>query len=264
MLDTIEQLKVSREDHIGHIVLNQPDKHNAISLGMWQALAGALDAFMAEDQVRIIVLQGAGARAFSAGADISQFDKNRGSQDTVAVYNQAVATAQEKLQEINKPTIAKIRGYCLGGGMGLALRCDMRLAANDARFGIPAARLGLGYGLDSLRPLVKLIGPSRAKEILFTAKRYDAAQALAMGLINQSVAPDQLDSLVQDYTDSITANAPLTIRAVKQIVAETLKDDSQCDEALCQQLVDGCFASEDYAEGRKAFMEKRKPEFRCR
>jgi len=256
------QLIVSHDHAIGRIVLNQPDKHNAISLAMWQSLATTLDEFQNDDSVRIIVLEGAGQRAFSAGADISQFEKNRGSQDTIEIYNAAVATAQNKLQQIDKPTIAKIKGYCLGGGMGVALRCDLRIAAEDAKFGIPAAKLGLGYGLDSLKPLVQLVGPSRAKEILFSAKRFDAAQALAMGLINRVVAADDLDVQVQEYADCIASNAPLTVKAVKRIIAEALKDDAQCDRDLCQQLIDTCYASADYAEGRKAFMEKRKPNFR--
>ncbi len=261
MPDSTTQLIVSHDKAIGRIVLNQPEKHNAISLAMWQGLASTLDTFQNNDAVRIIVIEGAGQRAFSAGADISQFDKNRGSQDTIAIYNAAVATAQNTLQSIDKPTIAKIRGYCLGGGMGVALRCDLRIAASDAKFGIPAAKLGLGYGLDSLKPLVQLVGPSRAKEILFTANRFSADQALAMGLVNQVVNVAELDDHVQNEAERIAANAPLTVKAVKQIVAQALKDDAQCDRDLCQQLIDTCFASADYAEGRKAFMEKRKPEF---
>jgi len=258
------QLIVSRDQAIGRIVLNQPDKHNAISLDMWRGLAQAVDDFQADAQVRMVLIEGAGDKAFSAGADISQFEKQRGSQETIEIYNAAVAAAQNTLQGIAKPTIAKIRGYCLGGGMGVALRCDLRIAAADARFGIPAARIGLGYGLDSLRPLVQIVGPSRAKEILFTAKRFDAAQALAMGLINQCVAVDQLDATVADYAATIAGNAPLTVTAVKRIVAEALRDEAKCDRALCQSLVDACYTSEDYAEGRRAFMEKRKPTFRGR
>jgi enoyl-CoA hydratase len=262
MSENTEQLKVTRENLIGRIVLNQPEKHNAISLAMWQGLATTLDEFQSDPQVRIIIVEGAGTRAFSAGADISQFEKNRDSRESIEIYNRTVTTAQGKLRGITKPTIAKIRGYCLGGGLGVALCCDLRLTSDDGIFGIPAARLGLGYGIDSLKPLVTLIGPSRAQEILFTAKRFDAAQAQAMGLVNQCVPTDQLDALVQDYAETIAGNAPLTVSAVKQIVAESLKDDSQCDRDLCQQLIDTCYASQDYKEGRQAFMQKRKADFR--
>ena len=163
-----------------------------------------------------------------------------------------------------KPTIAMIRGYCIGGGLATALACDIRIAAEGSRFGIPAAKLGLGYAYDGIKKLVDMVGPAYAREIFFTARQFSAEEALAMGLINRLVPADGLESYVKNYCDMIAANAPLTIRAAKQIVREALKDESKRDMALCKRVVDECFASEDYTEGRTAFMEKRRPMFQGR
>ncbi len=257
-----EQLVIEKHDGLGYIGLNQPEKHNAISYEMWQGIAATMDDFEADDAVRVIVLAGEGGKAFSAGADISQFEKKRGSADAIETYNAAVKLAQGKLTAVPKPTIAKISGYCIGGGLGTALCCDLRIASEDSKFGIPAAKLGLGYSYHALRPLVDLVGPSFAKEILFTARRFSAEEACGMGLINRVLPRVELDSYIKDYTDTMAGNAPLTIKACKQIVAEIVKDSEQRDLELCQQLVDDCFGSDDYKEGRTAFMEKRKPQFR--
>ena len=259
-----EQLVIDKRDGVGYIGLNQPDKHNAISFEMWQGIASTMDDFEVDDAVRVIVLAGEGGKAFSAGADISQFEKKRGSADAIEVYNAAVKLAQQKLSTVPKPTIAKITGYCIGGGLGTALCCDLRIASEDSKFGIPAAKLGLGYGYHALRPLVDLVGPSFAKEILFTARRFSAEEAYGMGLINRVLPRDKLDAFIKDYNETIAGNAPLTIKACKQVVAEIVKDAEERDLDLCQRLVDDCFSSEDYKEGRKAFMEKRKPNFRGR
>ena len=259
-----EQLVIDKRDGVGYIGLNQPDKHNAISFEMWQGIASTMDDFEADDAVRVIILAGEGGKAFSAGADISQFEKKRGSADAIEVYNAAVKLAQQKLSTAAKPTIAKITGYCIGGGLGTALCCDLRIASGDSKFGIPAAKLGLGYGYHALRPLVDLVGPSFAKEILFTARRFSAEEAYGMGLINRVLPRDKLDAFIKDYNETIAGNAPLTIKACKQVVAEIVKDAEERDLELCQRLVDDCFSSEDYKEGRKAFMEKRKPNFRGR
>ena len=256
------QLVIEKRDGVGYIGLNQPEKHNAISYEMWQGISAAMDDFEADGQVRVIVLAGEGGKAFSAGADISQFEKKRGSADAIEVYNAAVKLAQQKLMTVPKPTIAKIAGYCIGGGLGTALCCDLRIASEDSKFGIPAAKLGLGYGYHALRPLVDLVGPSFAKEILFTARRFSAEEAYGMGLINRVLPRVELDGYIKDYADTMAGNAPLTIKACKQIVAEIVKDSEERDLELCQQLVDECFSSGDYKEGRTAFMEKRRPKFR--
>lgn len=261
MLSTTEKLIAEKDSAIGRIVFNQPEKRNAISYEMWQAIPAVLDAFGADDAIRVIVVSGAGGKAFSAGADVSQFESKRSSKDTTAEYNNAVTKAVERLKAFDKPTIAKIEGYCLGGGLNVALACDLRISRDDARFAIPAAKLGLGYRYGSIRTLTDLVGPANAKEILYTARQFDAAEAYAMGLINRVLAGAELDEYVDSYATRIAGNAPLTVHAVKTIVAEVLKDPDERDLRLCDEVVERCFASEDYKEGRRAFMEKRKPKF---
>ena len=261
-VDTQDKLIVSRDNGVGYIGLNQPEKHNAITYEMWLGIAQAVDNFESDTDVRVIVVAGEGGRAFSAGADISQFEQKRGATDAIQTYNDAVDVAHQKLTRVSKPTIAKIAGYCIGGGLGTALCCDLRIASEDAKFGIPAAKLGLSYGYDGLKLLVNLIGPSHAKEILFTARHFSAVEAYDMELINRVMAKDELDGFVDHYAATMAGNAPLTIKATKHIIEELAKDPDARDLDLCQRLVDECFASEDYKEGRQAFMEKRRPAFR--
>ena len=261
---TTDHLIVEQSEGIGRLIFNRADKHNAISYEMWQGIASTVARFAADDAVRVVVVSGAGGKAFSAGADISQFEDQRDGEDGAEIYNTAVRSAYEALSAIEKPTIAQITGYCIGGGCATALCCDIRLASDDSRFGIPAARLGLGYDYDSLRPLVALIGPTAAKEIMFTARQFDAEEALRLGLVNRIVSREDLGACVDDYAGRIAANAPLTVRACKRIIAEVLKDPAERDVEACRQMIADCFASEDYKEGRRAFMEKRSPSFRGR
>ncbi len=259
-----DQLVIDSEGGIGRITFDNQAKLNALTYEMWLGLPAVLGQFGADGAVRVIVLAGAGGKAFSAGADISEFEKRRDSEDAVEVYNQAVYDATRALVETRKPLIAKIDGYCIGGGLGVAMCCDLRIAAEDSRFGIPAAKLGLGYRLEGLKHLIDVVGPSASMEILFTARQFDAAEALDMGLVNRVVAPGDLAGAVDDLAETIAANAPLTVLAAKTVVREAIKDPNDRDLDLCQKVVDDCFASEDYAEGRKAFMEKRKPRFKGR
>ena len=249
---------------VGWITFDHPQRHNAMSMAMWQALSTAVRGFQDDDAIRVIVLRGAGHKAFVSGADISQFEQRRSSPESTRAYDQATGKATDDLAQVGKPTIAMVRGYCIGGGVSIAASCDLRIADESARFGVPAARLGLGYGFAGVRKLVDLIGPAFTKEIFFTARQFSAQEALAMGLVNRVVPGAQLESQVRDCALSIAANAPLTVSSVKTLVAQVLEDESRRDDALCRDVVERCFASADYVEGRTAFMQKRPPVFRGR
>jgi enoyl-CoA hydratase len=256
-----DKILARKEGAVGYVVFNNPERHNAVSLEMWEATARALDGFAADGEVRVVVLTGAGGKAFVSGADISKFDSERATVDAVINYNAKVESAYAGVYQFPKPTIAMIRGYCIGGGVGLAVSCDLRIAADNARFAVPAAKLGLGYDYKGLKRLADLVGVAFAKEIFFTARQFDAEEARGMGLVNRVVAEAELEAYVKDYAERIAANAPLTVHSVKYILGQVVEDESRRDRERCADLVKQCFASDDYAEGRKAFMEKRKPAF---
>jgi enoyl-CoA hydratase/carnithine racemase len=250
-----------REGGVGHVVFNNPEKRNAVSLDMWRAVERVLEEFAADEGTRAVVLSGAGGKAFVSGADISKFEDERSSAEAVAHYNATTARIYAQLHAFPKPTIAQITGSCVGGGVALAVCCDLRICGEGSRFGIPAAKLGLGYGFAGLQRLVQLIGPAFAKEMFFTARLFSAAEAYDMGLVNRVVPDDQVAGYVADYARTITGNAPLTVNSAKAIVGEVLKDPQARDLAKCEELVRACFASRDYVEGRRAFLEKRPPRF---
>jgi enoyl-CoA hydratase len=256
-----DQIISRSERGVGQLVFNNPDKRNAVSLDMWQAVETALDRFAADDDVRVVVLSGAGGKAFVSGADISKFEEERSGAEAVAHYNATTARIYAKLNSFAKPTIAQITGSCVGGGVALAVCCDLRVCGESSRFAIPAAKLGVGYGFAGLQRLVHLIGPAYAKEMFFTARLFSAAEAYDMGLVNRVVADDQVEAYVADCARTISGNAPLTVSAVKAVIGEVLKDPAERDLARCERLVQACFASRDYVEGRRAFLEKRPPRF---
>ncbi len=264
MQNFTDKLISAKETGIGWIIFNNPARHNAVSLEMWQALPVVLDAYAKDSNVRVIILKGAGEKAFVAGADISQFKEKRSSPEAVETYNTAADNASKALQECPKPTIAMIRGYCIGGGTAIAAGCDIRIAADDARFGVPAARLGLGYRFAGIKRLADVVGPAFTAEIFFTARQFSAQEALQMNLVNRVVPGADLEKYTRDYAAAIAVNAPLTIASIKRSIIEYLKDPAERDLAVCQQMVAACYASEDYTEGRTAFMEKRKPAFKGR
>ncbi|MCC6719455.1 MAG: enoyl-CoA hydratase/isomerase family protein [Acetobacteraceae bacterium] len=252
------------EGAVGWITFNNPARRNAMSQDMWEAVPLALDRMEADPAVRVIVLRGMGDKAFVAGADISQFNELRSSPETVAKYDGISDEASRRLAKSPKPTIAMIRGYCIGGGVGIAVCCDMRIASEGAKFGVPATRLGLGYGPSGVKRLMDLVGPSHVKEIFYTARHFTAHEARDMGLVNRVLPEGELEAYVRTYCDTIAENAPMTMRAVKRTVEELLTLSPAANLAEAERLVAECFASADYIEGRTAFMEKRKPVFQGR
>ncbi len=250
-----------KKGQIGWITFNNPARRNAVSLEMWEALGVIVSDFQQDDNIRVIVLKGAGDKAFVSGADISEFEEKRNSPASEEEYAKKYALGSGMLYQLDKPLIAMIQGFCIGGGLAIALSADIRFATDDSKFGIPAAKLGLGYGYSGTKILSDLVGPSHAKDILFTARFMGAEEALRIGLINRILSRDELESTVRDYARMIANNAPLTVKTAKAAVREAIKDPEDRDLARIAKMVDECFDSKDYAEGRSAFMEKRKPVF---
>ena len=256
------KLITRKEDAVGWIIFSNPTKFNAVSQDMWLALPKAIAAFDADPEVRLIVITGDGDKAFISGADISQFEKARGSAEAQAIYNQAVIDAYEAPVNCSKPVVAKIRGICMGGGLGLAAACDVRFAAEDAVFRMPAGRLGLGYNYTGIRRCTQIIGAANTADIFFSARKFNAADALSMGFVNRVLPVADLDREVSAYCEMVADNAPLTLAAAKFAIRQTGTDPAERDMENLARKIDACFTSEDYREGQRAFMEKRKPVFR--
>lgn len=256
------EVRTETDGAIGWVIFDTPRRRNCLSLSMWQAIGPAFERLEADPEIRVIVLRGAGTEAFVAGADISEFETLRADAQSARAYAEVGNAAQERVYACKKPTIAMIHGFCIGGGMGLAVDCDLRIAGESARFAVPAARLGLGYPAEHVARLVDVVGMAQAKEIFFTARQYTSEEALRIGLVNRVVADADLEVSVRDTCNQIAANAPLTILAAKTILHEQARRDGLPDAALCDGVYDACYDSADYAEGRRAFMEKRRPVFR--
>ena len=260
--ETDEKLIGRKDGAVGYVIFNNPARHNAVSLDMWEAMNAVISDFEKDEDIRVLVVSGAGDKAFVSGADISKFETERATKEAVAAYAAASTAAYDKLYNFPKPTLARIKGYCIGGGVNLALCCDLRICTQDARFAIPAARLGLGYGYTGLKRLSDIIGTSRAMEMFYTARQFSAREAYEMGLVNASVPDEELNEAVEDVTRRIAENAPLTIAAIKRAAREITRDPGDRDMEALEAMVQACFDSEDYIEGRRAFMEKRKPDFK--
>ena len=254
---------VDRTDPVATITLHRPEARNALDLVMRRELLSVLDELDADAACRVVVLTGAGGH-FSAGGDVKTMAARRHTAAEGRARVESLNRFVVRLFEFPKPTIAMIRGYCIGGGMGLATCCDLRIATEGSKFAVPAAKLGLGYAYPGLKRLVDVVGPSFAKEIFYTARQFDSTEALQMGLVNRVVPAAGIETYVRDYAGTIGGNAPLTINSVKLSVNEATKDPEKRNLAAAQAAVDACFASADYIEGRTAFMEKRKPVFRAR
>ncbi len=256
-----ERIIAEKQGPIGWLTFNNPARRNAVSIDMWEAIPEVLDRFEQDAEIRVIVLKGEGDKAFVSGADVSQYEKQRSSAEGIQYYEEIASRVQDRLQGCDKVLVAMIRGYCLGAGINISLCCDLRIAAEDARLGIPAAKLGLGYRASSLKNLIDTVGPAYAREVLVTGRNFKAEEAKAMGLVHRVTPVAELEPLVLEYCAMISENAPLTIRASKRIVRELLKPSAAFDAQACAALVKQCFDSQDYIEGRRAFMEKRKPVF---
>ncbi len=267
MADTAAQegetrrILVTRDGHLGWLRIDNPKRLNAMSFSMWGELLAGVEELGADSDVRVIILAGHGGRAFCAGGDISEFDSLRSDADSKGSYDFAGAASMKALREVSKPTIALIEGYCLGGGMGLALQCDLRFASETAMLGIPAAKRGLAYDFSGVKQLVDLVGPANAKDILYTARRIDGREAQAMGLVNKAVPDKDIEPFVRDVATTIAGNAPLSIQASKIMVEMANMDPADRDMARCTAAEAACLESEDYGEATRSFMEKRPSRF---
>src|SRR5216684_257133 len=251
-------------DGVGIITFNNPEKRNAMSLDMWEGLGSALIELRDHPEVRVVIMVGAGDKAFVSGADISQFEKTRHNAEASEEYSKKRAAQRALLADYPKPIIACIRGFCLGGGMQVAMAADIRIASENSQFGIPAAKLGIAYGYDGLKHLVSLVGPSWARLLMYTGMRIDSTEALRIGLVDRVVSDAELWNVTTEIARTISTNAPLAIKAAKITIAQVLQDPDRRDMDAIKQIGTDCMDSEDFREGRRAFMEKRKPQFHGR
>ena len=263
-MDDPKQILVQRDGHVARVTINRPNRRNALSFAAWQSLAAAFDNLAADPEVRVVVLTGAGERAFCAGNDISEFAEKRSTPEQIETYDAVLSHAYQVIRDFEKPLVARVRGFAVGGGFELMQLCDLQIASAGARFAMTPARLGLGYRLHDVQLLVDRIGPRAAREMLFTGRLLDAAEAERLGLVTRVVPDEELDAAVDACVAEIAANAPLSVRAIKVAIGESLKPPANRDHARCDALAAACNRSEDYLEGQRAFAERRPPEFHGR
>jgi enoyl-CoA hydratase len=252
---------IRREAPLGWLVLNRPQVRNALNLATWRAIAEGVAELEADPDIRVIVMRGVSEEAFISGADISEFKELRSNADKARSYRDWPNRALTAVVDCTRPVVAMISGVCVGGGVQVALSCDIRIAARGTRFGIPAARLGLAYPIDGVQALVDIVGPANAREILLSARLFEAEEALAMGLVHKLVEVRELEAFVRQYAQQMAYNAPLTMAAAKACIREAVKDTVNRDQKMLDEVVARCFNSEDYREGVRAFGEKRRPKF---
>ena len=254
-------LLVEKRGAVGWLVFDQPAKKNAISGTMWRAIPPAMAEFERDPEVRCVVFRGAGTEAFAAGADISEFESARSDRGAIAEYDDLLDRVLHSIQDSLKPSVALIHGYCLGGGLEIALACDLRYCGRSAQFGIPAAKLGLAYNVEGHKRLLETVGHAWAREIMFLGRRYHADEALGIGLVHRVLPDAELDAYVDGVIDTLCRNAPLAIANTKTVLEQYVKSEGEPDMARMRAAIERCAKSADYIEGRRAFMEKRKPRF---
>lgn len=249
------------DDGVGWMVFNNPERLNAVNFAMKRHIPGIIQAFEQDEEVRVVVMMGAGERAFVSGADVTEFGEVRSTPDAIRVYDEVTNRMWDSLRNVEKPLIAMIRGFALGGGLETALRADLRIAAEGAEFGIPAVKLGIGFSFENTEELLYAIGPTRTADLLLSGRRFSAYEALEAGLLNRVVSPEELERTVREIAQQIAANAPLAVRTIKANMRTARLPEGKRDMAALAALAAECYASEDYAEGRRAFAEKRTPRF---
>jgi len=257
-----ERMQAHVEDGIGWMIFNNPARHNALSLEMWQGIGDIIEHYATNEEIRVVVMRGAGGKAFVSGADISEFDAKRANVEQQQSYGKVAGRGSMWLAKLDKPLIGLIEGYCIGGGLATALAADVRFATPDSRFGIPAAKLGLGYEYEGLAKLARIVGPSSARDIMFSARFMQADEAQRIGLINFVESRETIEDVCIDYAKRIAGNAPLTVKAAKAAMNAWERNGREEEVNIVNNLVNNCFDSDDYKEGRSAFREKRTPLFR--